>query len=390
MFIAEDPYVSDLLKQTLIQNHIPVLKNNAAKQMRFPETTNWIDEETAINLFNSTPTKRIYTASENALGWMNDALGFSPLPQLINTFKNKTRFRELNRELNPQFYFKEITFSSLKDFDASKLPYPIIIKPNIGFGSISVYKINSHNEWERTVQKITLDVLDQKEIYPHQVLDNSNFIIEQYISGEEYAIDAYIDSNGKAVILNILKHIFPSEDAVNDRLYTSSKKIILENLKPLTNYLNKIALQTQAVNFPLHAEVRITKGGTIFPIEINPMRFGGWCTTADLALLAYGFNPYQLYFENKHPDWDAILKGKGEKIFSVIVLDNVQGNSLLETDVFNYDQLLKSLPCKPLLLRKTDYRKYPIFGFLFMETTSSELDEMRWILNSDLKEFINT
>ena len=36
-------------------------------------------------------------------------------------------------------------------------------------------------------------------------------------------------------------------------------------------------------NFPLHTEVRVNEKGEIIPIEVNPMRFGGWCTTADFT-----------------------------------------------------------------------------------------------------------
>ena len=35
----------------------------------------------------------------------------------------------------------------------------------------------------------------------------------------------------------------------------------------------------------------------IFPIEINPLRFGGWCTTADLLGVAIGYNAYEYYLE---------------------------------------------------------------------------------------------
>ncbi len=37
---------------------------------------------------------------------------------------------------------------------------------------------------------------------------------------------------------------------------------------------------------------------------------------------------------------------------------------------------------------KIDYKKYPVFGFLFTETRDDNFSELINILNSDLKEFI--
>jgi hypothetical protein len=44
----------------------------------------------------------------------------------------------------------------------------------------------------------------QSGIYPEQVLDTRSFLIEEYIEGDEFALDAYFDGDGNPVILNIL------------------------------------------------------------------------------------------------------------------------------------------------------------------------------------------
>ena len=49
----------------------------------------------------------------------------------------------------------------------------------------------------------------------------------------------------------------------------------------------------------MHVDLRVDNEGVIKPIEINPLRFGGWCTTADLLGIATGFSPYEYYLENK-------------------------------------------------------------------------------------------
>jgi hypothetical protein len=55
----------------------------------------------------------------------------------------------------------------------------------------------------------------------------------------------------------------------------------LKSIKLILNILSKIGKELHLKNFPAHAEVRIDEN-KIIPIEVNPLRFGGFCTTADL------------------------------------------------------------------------------------------------------------
>ncbi|MCD4787205.1 MAG: ATP-grasp domain-containing protein, partial [Desulfobacterales bacterium] len=104
---------------------------------------------------------------------------------------------------------------------------------------------------------------------------------------------------------------------------------------------------------------------------------------------AYGFNPYLYYYSQKKPNWSEVLKGKEGKLFSIIVLDNSTGIDVNEITSFNYEKLLSNFE-KPIELRKIDYKKYPVFGFLFAETREDNFIELKNILDSDLNEFIST
>jgi hypothetical protein len=54
---------------------------------------------------------------------------------------------------------------------------------------------------------------------------------------------------------------------------------------------------------------------TSIPSKQNPLRFGGFCTTADSGV-TLGFNEYKC-FENKKPDWDTIFGRKREMKYLV-------------------------------------------------------------------------
>jgi len=389
MFFVDKPYVSDFFKMTVRDNAIPVVGTDIAKELGLYSGTKIISEDRAIEMAQELDNLTIYATSENSIGWISKHLAFSNLPRKIELFKDKLKFRELVKSIFPKFYFKEVRVEDLQKIQFNELPLPFIIKPTIGFLSMGVYKVSNFEEWGNTIDSIIAEIDQIKDLYPGDVLDTSSFIIEQCINGEEFAVDAYFTSIGEPVILGILKHTFSSDTDVSDRVYISSKKIIESNLKEFTEFVGKIGNLAGVKNFPVHFELRRDTDGTLLPIEVNPMRFGGWCTTADISFLAYGFNPYLYYYSQKKPNWPEVLKGKEGKLFSIVVLDNSTGIDADEITSFNYENLLSKFE-KPIELRKIDFQKYSIFGFLFTETREDNFIELKNILDSDLSEFIST
>ena len=388
MFFVDKPFVSDFFKETVRDHAIPVVDTEISRSIGLYPGTKIITETEAISAVQDQGKDLIYTTSENALGWIIKNLGFSDLVEKIEIFKNKVAFRELTKPLVPDFFFQEVCFEDLLNLPHPAKDIPLIIKPATGFMSEGVYKVKNAGEWDQSKQRILAEGERSKGLYPPEVVDASALIIEECIQGDEYAVDAYFDAAGDAVILNILKHTFSSTDDVGDRVYTSSKEIIEENLQEFTEFSNKIGQLAGVSIFPAHIELRRNPDGTLIPIEINPVRFGGWCTTADLTYLAYGFNPYVYYYSQLKPDWPEILKEKSGKMYSIIILDNSTGIDPALISGFDYQKLLSDFE-NPLELRKFDFREYPIFGFLFTETSMQNQAELDKILVSDLKEYIS-
>jgi hypothetical protein len=389
MFFVDEPYISDFLKKTLSENDLPVVNTEMAKKFSLYAGTNFLSEEQAVKQARESSNLLIYTTSENSIGWIAKNLAFSDYPQKIELFKNKAKFRRLTQSLFPNFFFKEVSVKDLQKVVLEDLPSPFIIKPTVGFFSMGVHKVSNAADWQATVEAINAEIEKITGLYPDEVLNIDSFIIEQCIDGDEFAIDAYFNSLGEPVILDILNHTFSSDTDVSDRIYMTSKEIIENNLQEFTLFLSRIGQLAKVKNFPVHVELRRDPSGTLIPIEVNPMRFGGWCSTPDLCHAAYGINPYFYYFNQQKPDWGKVLQGKEGKLFSVIILDNSTGKSAAEISSFDYDKFLACFE-KPLELRKIDYKKYPVFGFLFAETKNSNFAELKYILNSDLTEFITT
>jgi len=389
MIFVDKPFVSDFFKKTIADNEYPVVLTDMAKALGFGDSRNGIDEASAVKEILGSNNLRLYSTSENAIGWIADHLSATRLPGDIELFKDKARFRSLIKPLFPDFYFQEVSMEALENLSAEDLPMPFIIKPTTGFFSMGVYKVSALEEWRQVKRALRAEIRSVAALYPKEVLDTTMVIIEQCIEGEEFAVDAYYDADGNPVIVGIYQHIFSSAEDVSDRVYMTSKDIVEANLDPFAKFLKDIGNLAKVKNFPVHVEIRRDHSGSIVPIEINPMRFGGWCSTADMTYLAYGFNPYACYLSQKKPNWKEALENQNGKLYSIVVLDNSTGLDAQDIDAFDYERLLSRFE-HPLELRKIDYKEYPVFGFLFAETSQANIGELERILRSDLKEFIST
>lgn len=383
MIILDNPYVSPLLEDTVAKKFYPVLNNEMARSLSKFDMMNVLSDEAAVDLLKGEKNPQLYSNSENAINWISTHLNFSELPQKIELFKNKAEFRRLLKEIYPDFYFFESGFDSLSTLDTEKIRFPVVLKPCVGFLSMGVYIIRDAEEWAEVIKNLRDDIEKFRGQFPTEVVDASSFIVEELINGEEFAIDAYFDKDGKPVILNIFKHPFSDEADVSDRVYFTSGEIIKSNHDRFENLLSQIGNLAQLRNFPLHMEVRVD-GERVVPIEINPMRFAGWCVT-DLAYFAYGIDVYEYYFEQKTPDWEKILKEKGSEFYYFTIAEvpvSVDKSMIREVD---YDGFLKNIS-HPLEVRKIDYRRHPIFAIVFAKT--DDYSEMSNILKKDMRDFI--
>ncbi|OFX16480.1 MAG: ATP-grasp domain-containing protein [Bacteroidetes bacterium GWA2_31_9] len=384
MILLDQPYISDFLKKTIRENNLSAIDTGNVIINNELELTN---TEAFINKFREGFDSKIYSSSENAIGWILKNLSFSDYPEKINFFKNKFLFRTQTKEFFPDFYFQEVKFNEINSLNVENMSFPFIIKPNVGFFSMGVHKVLNLKDWDRIKSKIISEINDIQNVYPEEVLSTSSFIIEQCAEGTEYAFDAYFNDKGEPVVLGIMKHVFASETDVSDRVYLTSKSVIKENLSKFDTFLKQIGSKISLKNFPLHAEVRIDKNGKLTPIEINALRFGAWCTSAELANYAFGINEYLLFMNNQKPDWETILNKADNKIYSLVIFDNSTGYKAEEIKSFNYEKAMSSFQ-NPLELRKTDYNKYPLFGFLYVKVDENRYFELDNILHSDLKEFV--
>ena len=134
--------------------------------------------------------------------------------------------------------------------------------------------------------------------------------------------------------------------------------------------LREIGQMKNVRNFPLHIEMRVKEDGTIVPIEVNPMRFAGWCTT-DVAKYAWGINPYEYFYRQQMPDWNNILTNAGKEVFYFSMAEVPFGLDRKKIQGFEYERFLSNYS-NVLEVRRINPDENPLFAIIFGSTTNKE------------------
>lgn len=385
MIILDKPFVSDFLLNTAIETQIPVLDTPFVRNIPEAEKMNLLDAEDFFHRLATDPTAKIYSNSEDSAAWIYKYIPDSALAENIKRVKDKYRMREIFASLNPDYYFSKCSFEELEHLDVTDIPKPFVVKPVRGIASIGIRAVFTNEQWPEILNQIRKDRMDYGNAFSETVVDLNSFLLEGYIDGQEIAVDAYFNNKGDAVVVNILKHDFASKEDNSDRLYYTSNSIIREYLPRVEKYLDSVAKALKIRNFPMHMEVRITENGEFIPIEINPMRFAGFCTT-DIALHAFGINPYRIYLEEQKPQWEKIFLSREETIFTMAVVDIPRQMDKDKVD-FNYDIMASKLE-NVLEVRKMDYKIFPMAAFVFAATKPEHIDELQRWLHDDMEDVI--
>lgn len=385
MFILDAPFISNELLKTLDTQGFSVLYNKYLKELNTSKyNLKFLDEENAIKLCQTNPNELLYSNSENSIDWILNNLPNSNASKYIKLFKNKTKFRDILSKIYPNFFYKEVELKSLSDLNSEELSFPLVIKPVIGFLSFGVYTIKNKKEWADTLRQLISETEKITNVFPESVVNSSKFLIEEMIEGDEYAVDVYFSDKQEPIILNIFKHPFLNEKDVSDRIYITSKAIMKENLSNFTELLKKIGDLTKLKNFPMHIELRKRPDGEIIPIEVNPLRFAGWCTT-DMAIGAYGINVYEHFANQTSPDWKNILENNDEEICYFAMAEVPNNIDKKKIKSFDYNNFLSNFS-EIYELRKIDYTKNPLFAIIFGRC--KDINEVNKILALKTEDYI--
>ncbi len=381
MIVLEEPFVPVPMLTWLAQTQHPVLNNSVARAALDEYALNLVTEEEALARIDA--GERLYTNSENALGWVVDHVHDEGLVHDINTFKDKAVMRSVLAPINPDIFFETCTLDELLKRDFSSLPTPVVVKPSVGFASLGVYTVRTRDDWQRALDDIRQNAATWNKRYPESVVDSHTFILEGFIEGIEYAMDVFFDDEGAPRILNVLRHDFATPEDTSDRMYVTSPVIVRQMAPFFTNWLSRVNQLVGARNIPMHIEVRVAND-EVYPIEFNPLRFMGLGGT-DITLYAYGYRTYEAFLCDEQPDFEAAFAGKEDKAYSMSLLNAPQG--MTGNEHFDYEAFAKRFS-NVLYLCPFDVSRIGAFGYIYLEVDASTADELEFLKTTDLREFL--
>lgn len=274
-----------------------------------------------------------------------------------------------NKYLQRKFFktngIKTPAFRLIKDINELKqiTRFPSILKPVDSSASRGVKKVNNHTE------------LSEQYDIAIQFSRERRVIVEDYIVGSEYSVEAYTQDE-ETTIVAITEKLTKGEEKgffVEDthiipaRLTTTEKKIISDEVIKAINIM-------KINNCPTHTEIKLNENGA-FIIEIA-CRLGGDYITSDLVPLATGVDMLGNLI-NSALDKKINVRPKWNKIAAVQFLNST-----------NYQKCLDFIARKSKNIIRSEIKEFhnkditssfDRMGYVLLQ--SDTMEEMDFILN---------
>lgn len=372
--LLDGPFVSERLVEFVKKRDIAVYATGSVGQMLLGRGIRVLDGQEAKDALASGSTA--YSNAESFVPFICDNCSDQGRVEAVRLFKDKARFRKALSDIFPDFYFKELGIHEAESYPVEE-GRKLILKPSIGFWSVGIRKFSDEKEFRKGIGEAVREIGEQRRLFDASIIDDKCFVIEDCLEGEEFACDAYFDRNGEPVVVGLYCHRFRDSEDVRDLVYYTGKKVMQKTLGKTTGFLRELSKRIRLRNFPVHFEFIIEKSGRLVPVEVNPMRFGGF-GLVDLGFYAFGVDAYGCFFEEKKPDWERILKNSNDDYFG-FVLGRMDG--IRTPDVKKFKRSFRKL--KEFI--EMDYRNSPVFAIAYAQ--SSDLNELIKYVYFEFREY---
>ncbi|TAM83556.1 MAG: ATP-grasp domain-containing protein [Acidobacteria bacterium] len=156
--------------------------------------------------------------------------------------------------------------------------FPCVLKPLAFSASRGVIRANNAREFINAFKQIQ-SLLRCPEVQVKHA-ETSNYLqVEEYIEGEEIAIEGVVD-RGRLKVLAMFDKPDPLVGPYfEESIYVTPSRLALETQAETTETLRRAAQALGLVHGPLHAELRINGRGT-WILEVAARSIGGLCSRA--------------------------------------------------------------------------------------------------------------
>jgi len=328
------------------------------------------------------PQDKVYIPSETSLSIAMQRMRDQSYVAGIEKLKNKYLCREALSSIYPDFYFAKVSREEIAKLELGGKK--VAIKPIKGFFGTGVRIADGNTNLHELAQEMNAEVATNARFFPASILDNEDYIVEEYIEGEEFAVDMFYDNEGKPAIMNIYYHPLPAIEEYFHLMYYTNMEIFSRYLSCFTDFFEKLNGVLNLSCFPIHAEFKL-QGGVMVPIELNPMRYGGF-GLADLTFHSFGFQPISAYFDDVPVNWEQIWESRKDNHYGWILGYNGKDADLtkLQPDYCKFRRVLEE-NSDILDLVTLDYKSNPVFALAYLK--NKQPGKMQELLNLEFNNF---
>jgi len=356
--ITGDGFTSHLLQELNGQFGVKLLTENALAESNIQ--------------FNE--DDKLYVPSQSALELVMARMNSPERLTHIQQLSDKYQCRDIMRPLFPDFFYATQPLADITpDMFAPNRKY--VIKPQKGFFSIGVKII------ENPCKVMDLVAEMQSELaanggFSESIFSHDTVIIEEFIEGEEYAVDMFYSATGEPIITNITYHPLPYKADYHHVLYYSNYRIFQHLYSQAETFFTQLNTLLNLHSFPIHAEFKLTPENTLLPVELNPLRYGGF-GLGDLSFHAYGQSPYLAFFQDKPYAWETIWNTtRQQHHYAWVLAYNGTGVDMTGINIESvHDKLRQFIGNDGLSLiryEKMDYLKNPVFAIAYLAEPDEE------------------
>lgn len=169
--------------------------------------------------------------------------------------------------------FKKVAYGDDLEVAAESVGWPLVVKPLDRNGSQGVMRVNNPEELESAVTRL------QSVLQGKQSTERHPFLMESYIPGAEFAVEALI-ADRELHVLAIFDKPDPLEGPFfEESIYTTPSRESEAN-QELIIEATRLAAQALGLGIgPIHAEMRLNSQG-VWILEVAARSIGGHCSQA--------------------------------------------------------------------------------------------------------------
>jgi biotin carboxylase len=200
-------------------------------------------------------------------------------PEAVEACNNKFRFRELMQAAGlPVPWFAKFSIHDDPVGAVSKVKFPCVVKPLALSASRGVIRADTEEEFLAAFERVAA-LLSRPEIQAHKDEVTDWLLVEGYIPGREFAVEALL-TRGELRVLALFDKPDPLEGPFfEETIYVTPSREAPATQKELIATVERAARALGLTHGPIHAELRLTPEGPRL-LEVAARNIGGLCSLA--------------------------------------------------------------------------------------------------------------